>query len=149
MDKFSTSNESAPFKLPEVQPDSKEADQQFESVANSVNEHSTSKAIERNALGNPLSSVSSQSAQPVFIDPMALNDAGSLGQSATSPKKIAVTDDLTANDSDLIEKAWVVKAKAIVEKTKNDPHEQSNEIKKIREDYQSKRFNTNIKIDNE
>jgi hypothetical protein len=147
MDKYSSSNESAPFKLPEVQPDPKDAGQAFESGGNRVNEKSSSQAIEQNSHTNPLSNSSPQSASSTFVDPMATSDPSGLAKSVGSPKKITVTDSLPANDVDLIEKAWVVKAKAIVEQTKNDPYEQSNELTKIRNDYQSKRFNINIDKD--
>lgn len=147
MDQFSSKNESAPFKLPEVQPDEKDAAQHFESAAKNTDEHSMSRAVEQNSISNALNSVAAQSTAPITIDPSVLQNGTT--QTTSSAKKIVVTDNLRANDTDLIEKAWVVKAKAIVNKTKDDPHEQTNEIKKIRDDYQSKRFQTNSKIDKE
>ncbi len=49
-----------------------------------------------------------------------------------------------ADDADLIEKEWVVKAKHIVEQTKNDPHLRNQEINKIKADYIKKRYNKDI-----
>jgi len=51
-----------------------------------------------------------------------------------------------ADDTDLIEREWVDKAKAIVEHTKADPHLQNQEINKMKADYIQKRYNRQIKI---
>jgi hypothetical protein len=51
-----------------------------------------------------------------------------------------------AEDNDLIEQEWVNKAKEIVERTRNDPHEQNKEINKVKADYIKKRYNREIKI---
>lgn len=52
-----------------------------------------------------------------------------------------------ADDTDLIEREWVDKAKAIVEHTRADPHLQNQEINKMKADYIQKRYNRQIKID--
>lgn len=59
-------------------------------------------------------------------------------QSATPP---------VVDDGDLIEKEWVSKAKQIVEKNRNDPYKQSEELTVFRADYMKKRYNKNIKLD--
>lgn len=68
----------------------------------------------------------------------------SAGQStaATAP------DDspMIADDTDLIEKEWVEKAKQLVEQTKNDPYKQNQEINKIKATYIKKRYNKDIQI---
>ncbi len=51
-----------------------------------------------------------------------------------------------ASDADLIEKAWVDKAKEIVEHTKNDPYEQQKAISKFKADYMKKRYNKDINV---
>src|ERR1700722_178885 len=102
MDQFSRKNESAPFKLPEVQPDQKDAPQQFESVSKSTDEHSMAKAVEQNSISKALNNVAAQSSVPITVDPSVLQLGGAT-QSQTSPKKITVTDNLRANDTDLIE----------------------------------------------
>jgi hypothetical protein len=56
---------------------------------------------------------------------------------------------LTADDADLIEKEWVVRAKAIVEKTKNDPHLQNEEMSKFKAEYIKKRYNKDVKVNEE
>ena len=48
-------------------------------------------------------------------------------------------------DSDLIEKEWVDKAKRIVERTREDPHQQSELITEVRADFMKKHYNKTIK----
>lgn len=50
-----------------------------------------------------------------------------------------------ADDADLIEKAWVEKAKAIVAQTRHDPYEQNRALTNFKADYMKKRFNMDIK----
>lgn len=47
----------------------------------------------------------------------------------------------TAHDADLIEKEWVMRAKAIVEKNKSDPYKQTKELHALKADYMKKRYN--------
>lgn len=49
-----------------------------------------------------------------------------------------------ADDTDLIEKEWVDKAKQIVEQTKNDPYVQNQEMNKLKTDYIKKRYNKDM-----
>jgi hypothetical protein len=53
-----------------------------------------------------------------------------------------VSDDmpLVANDDDLIEKEWVVKAKKIIVQTKDDPYRREQEVGKLQADYLHKRY---------
>lgn len=51
-----------------------------------------------------------------------------------------------ADDTDLIEKEWVMKAKQIVDKNKEDPYRQTNEINRFKADYVKKRYNKDIKV---
>lgn len=55
------------------------------------------------------------------------------------------TGGLMADDADLIEKEWVLKAKAIVAHTRNDPHQQNVEMTNIKADYLKKRYNKDLK----
>ena len=57
------------------------------------------------------------------------------------------TTPTVAEDVDLIEKEWVEKAKAIVEKTRNDPYAQNQELNRFKADYMQKRYNKEIKIE--
>jgi hypothetical protein len=60
------------------------------------------------------------------------------------PSSLGVTPPLIAEDADLIEKEWVLKAKQIVEKTKYDPYLQNKEMGKFKADYLKKRYNKTI-----
>jgi hypothetical protein len=51
-----------------------------------------------------------------------------------------------ADDGDLIEKEWVVKAKKIVEATRDDPHLQSQQLTEVKVDYLQKRYNKSVKL---
>ncbi|HEX4773917.1 MAG TPA: hypothetical protein VH234_00140 [Candidatus Saccharimonadales bacterium] len=51
-----------------------------------------------------------------------------------------------SDDADLIEKEWVTKAKQIVERTRNDPYKQSEELTVFKADYMKKRYNRTIKV---
>ena len=49
-----------------------------------------------------------------------------------------------AADSDLIEKEWVEKAKQIVERTRDNPYQQQEELSKMKAEYLKKRYNREI-----
>jgi hypothetical protein len=80
----------------------------------------------------PLSSVLDDSAQPFTPDP--------------KPSQ-PVSFKLSAKEAELIEKQWVIKAKAIVEHTKGDPFQQDREVSKMKADYLKKRYNKELKVD--
>lgn len=50
-----------------------------------------------------------------------------------------------ADDTDLIEKEWVDKAKQILERNKDNPHALNQEINKVKADYVKKRYNKDLK----
>ncbi len=84
-----------------------------------------------------------QSKTAAITDPLALQPVGATGTPATqiNPQTTA----LIADDADLIEKEWVVRAKAIVAQTKDDPHTQNSEMNKVKADYLKKRYNKDLK----
>lgn len=51
------------------------------------------------------------------------------------------------DDGDLIEKEWVEKAKQIVDKNRDDPYKQSEELNVFKADYMKQRYNKSIKVD--
>lgn len=51
-----------------------------------------------------------------------------------------------ADDGDLIEKEWVDKAKAIVERNRDDPHTQSEELTVVKAEYLQQRYNKTLKM---
>lgn len=72
------------------------------------------------------------------------------------PTSAAPTDDVTVTtndsirklmeDSDLIEKEWVDRAKKIVDANREDPYKQSEELTVVKADYLKKRYDKNIKL---
>jgi hypothetical protein len=69
-------------------------------------------------------------------------------QSPQSPSSSVIpVGPAVADDHDLIEKEWVVKAKQIVAATREDPHAQSRELSRFKADYLKKRYNKDIKVE--
>ncbi len=68
-------------------------------------------------------------------------------QTATTAPASPATVDLTAHNTDRIEKEWVARTKSIVNQTRDDPHRQKSEMSKVKADYIHKRFNKIIKTD--
>lgn len=80
-----------------------------------------------------------QSADGFAADPAVASAGGaSAGHSIAPPM---------AEDADLIEKEWVIKAKEIVESTRDDPYKQNKEISRFKADYMKKRYNKDIKVE--
>ena len=69
------------------------------------------------------------------------NIAGPAPQNTTS-----IPIPAEAEDSDLIEKEWVERAKQIVAHTRHDPHEQQKALSLMKADYMKKRYNRDIKV---
>lgn len=67
------------------------------------------------------------------------------GMSAPVSASSGSSSALIADEVDLIEKEWVERAKRIVEHTKTDPYQQSEEVNSVKAEYQQKRFNRSIK----
>jgi hypothetical protein len=61
-------------------------------------------------------------------------------QGVTMP---AVADD---TDDAALDEEWITKAKQIVERTRDDPYVQSNELSKFRSDYLQTRHHRTIKV---
>ena len=66
-----------------------------------------------------------------------------------APVTPVVDDSISAEDNDLIEKAWVLKAKAIVEKTRENPYEQNRAINRVKKEYIKKRYQKDVKLSDE
>lgn len=75
-------------------------------------------------------------------DPAASLPQAPAGQSGSlsqhSPK--------IAEDVDLIEKEWVTKAKAIIDKTRGNPNEQTKELSRFKADYLKTRYSKDVKV---
>lgn len=81
-------------------------------------------------------------------DPASTTQAVAPAQASTPPAASApiVNVPERAEDSDLIEKEWVAKAKQIVERTKDDPYVQNKEISKVKAEYIKRRYNKDLKL---
>jgi hypothetical protein len=61
------------------------------------------------------------------------------------PVQSSQSNNLVADDGDLIEKEWVTKLKSIIASTREDPYKQSEEITALKADYLQKRYNKTLK----
>jgi hypothetical protein len=79
--------------------------------------------------------------------PLATSPPPVLGESSTvaSDTTQGVVP-ITADDSDLIEKEWVDKAKSIVQANLENPYEQSRELTNLKAEYMKKRYNKDIRL---
>ena len=64
---------------------------------------------------------------------------------------VVVQDDshIIAEDTDVIEKEWVDRAKKIISLTSNDPYIEAKEISKLKATYMKKRFNRDLPLADE
>ena len=100
---------------------------------------------ERRGAQMPSTSPSAQSQQPlVQADAQQMQPPTPAADDV--PQSAAGSSALMADDTDLIEKEWVIKAKAIVAQTKDDPHQQNREMNKVKADYLKKRYNKDLKL---
>ena len=102
---------------------------------------------EQPAVSTEKAPVMRPAAAPASTIPLPLPDPVPL---AAPPGDVSATTQvstLLANaDSDLIEKEWVDKAKQIVERTRDDPYKQSEELTVFKADYMKKRYGKTIKV---
>lgn len=81
--------------------------------------------------------------QPIGQSSDQSGSQGSNGQPMAAPA-INVPAPAIADDGDVIEKEWVEKAKQIVERTRQDPYNQTRELHKFKAEYLQKRYNKTI-----
>lgn len=93
----------------------------------------------------PRQGASAAAVPPITLPlPQPAPTAGASDDASATTPAISAT---VVDDGDLIEKEWVSKAKQIVEKNRNDPYKQSEELTVFKADYMKKRYDKNIKID--
>ena len=117
-----------------------------------------------NALGIEQLNVNSPSKQSGLSNPLQVNTtsvqpgtySNTQGLPYTRPTnnnliwQQSISDDpKEAGDNNRIEKPWVTKLKQIIANTKDDPHAQTESIVRVRADYIRKRYNKDIKLNNE
>ncbi|HEY5268244.1 MAG TPA: hypothetical protein VII94_03870 [Candidatus Saccharimonadales bacterium] len=83
-------------------------------------------------------STQDDSVLPTVVDDSAVTDST---RATKGSKKINITDGIIASDKDLIEKAWVDKAKAIIEDAQGNPHKKNANLTIVKDQYKSVRFN--------
>lgn len=89
-----------------------------------------------------------QTASPQMPPPVASGQSTSHSQDDQALQAVgsSTTFPQIADDNDLIEKEWVLKAKEIVAQTAHDPHLQNKAISRFKADYLKKRYNKDIKL---
>ncbi|MBP7766946.1 hypothetical protein KA068_00300 [Candidatus Saccharibacteria bacterium] len=81
-----------------------------------------------------------------------INNASSDDNSSPAPVSHSSVDDSDASDTpiaddaELIEKEWIARAKAVVNKYSHDPYSQSEGMSQIKFDYLKKRYNKTISV---
>lgn len=105
------------------------------------------KAVEQ----RPQSEATASKKTPQFSPPTAaiqipVSD-GTTDPATSSKAAKPATSDLSAVDSDRIERQWVDRAKAIVAQTQDDPYTQKKQMSRIKADYIKKRFDKCIPAD--
>lgn len=94
----------------------------------------------------PTSQPSGGSAPMPTSIPLPTAPAAPAQQPTGAPLSTPTASLQASDDSDLIEKEWVNKAKMIVERTRDDPYKQSEELTMVKIDYMKKRYNKTIKL---
>ncbi len=139
-------NEGGPhFELP-VQPGSyeKPADKAEDSVVEQQRPASQEAGVGKRA---PQPGSTSVTDAPVLPQAPAAPDEPVADDAQPGAPVSPATADLKADDADLIEKEWIVRAKSIVAQTHDDPHRQKAEMSRVKADYIKKRYNKIIKTD--
>jgi len=135
------------MELPEISPGMENAPQIVGGEVPTITEVSAAQTLEQ---GQPTTSsqpstndsdfdsdLGPQPAVALYYDP-SQTPSPALGTTFQTPQ--------IADDSDLIEKEWVEKAKMIVEHTKSDPRQQNKELNKVKSDYLKKRYNKDLRL---
>lgn len=104
-------------------------------------EQDSSKQLEKPPTNNPKGSQPISQPVPLASVPMVTPHA----EPAQGAAGLSLAPQI-ADDTDLIEKEWVERAKRIVEHTKHDPNEQTKEMNTMKADYLKKRYNKDLKL---
>jgi len=135
-------NVAPPAELPQPQTNYDSGSMEISHV--NQTEHSVGQAVET-ATTKQNGSPASATAPPLFNSVLPLGAQ----VNTINPNPVINTSyskGLIADDTDLIEKEWVIKAKEIVEQTKEDPYLQNKEMNKFKADYIKTRYNKDIRI---
>ncbi len=94
---------------------------------------------------NPGGAANAPNPQPLVNADVPTGVPISPPQSTSVQQAASAVSPSNADDIDVIEKEWVIRAKSIISKTKDDPSAQSKELGKYKADYIKKRFNKDVK----
>lgn len=90
--------------------------------------------------------VTSQPA-PVPAPARAMAPAGQKRTGSDDTSTTASTVPPMSDDHDKVEKEWVGKVKRIIQKTRHDPYQQSEDLTALKADYMRQRYNKIIKVE--
>lgn len=129
-----------------MNPNGGEKQPQFEAKPIPLSEGDVSTSPETAATSSP---ENRPQLQPAQISSQVASDLALPSQAiATSDDSTNLTTaqpQVSAADSDRIEKEWIDRAKTIVARTADDPFTQKNEMSKVKAEYIKKRFNKTVK----
>jgi hypothetical protein len=141
------SQENTPsFDLPTPGQNEKNLPQESEQFRAPVTETQGAVAVEAGISAGQAAQAANAAASAQTGVPTAPPPIPGAGQTGTQPANTPGWMPQVADDTDLIEKEWVDKAKEIVAQTSHDPYLQNKEMNKVRADYMKKRYNKDIKL---
>lgn len=105
-----------------------------------------SQAPEQAAAAPETAPRSGQQAPAMVVPPLVMPVATQPQGQASPATPVTQSSGTTADDGDLIEKEWVHKAKQIVERTRDDPYKQTEELTLVKVDYMKKRYGKTLKL---
>ena len=133
-----------------MSPNVGENQHQIEAVPLPKSEEAPNESVDRSLTVSPENSpqtqsvaASAQAASDIAL-PSSTVATGLVTDDPSTTRGVASSQ---AADTDRIEKQWVDKAKTVVERTKDDPYEQKNQMSRVKAEYIQKRFNKTIKAD--
>jgi hypothetical protein len=115
-----------------------------EQPSDGVDETATARGLEQGIATTPPMAQAQTSSQQQGVADLQMTGYSGVDDQAGGTTPAGMPQ--IADDTDLIEKEWVDKAKAIVEQTAHDPYLQNQEINKVKVDYLKKRYNKDIKL---
>ncbi len=133
------------FELPAAQATEQISQALPEQRKDSMHEAQSAIAIEQGAAGQAVLSQAAPPAQQATSG--KADDSVQVGQPDDQGGSTPLMGSpQIADDNDLIEKEWVIRAKEIVARTAHDPHLQNREMNRFKADYLKKRYNKDVKL---
>lgn len=92
---------------------------------------------------------SAHAAAPPPVNPASIavpTQAGTASFATPQPQVAPAYAAVATDDEDLIANEWVIRAKSIISRTRDNPHAQKQELSKIKAEYIEKRYDKKIKL---